>query len=225
MAKTLSEKDSEFNIQQRIITDKTESNLSQWSIPQMWFTSTLIPSRTNWETAYATYAANPTERTTHMTFLKQEARKDYEPKLRQLIDLLAGDPVVTDADLESMGIVARRQGKHYPPISVPTDVPDFRIEQAIGNRLIMHFHAHEQDRESSVAKPHGVRGAEIAWGLLETPPTSQSELTNRAFDTATPYTFTFDMRDAGKTLYAALRWENSKGEKGPWSSIQSAIIP
>jgi hypothetical protein len=29
----------------------------------------------------------------------------------------------------------------------------------------------------------------------------------------------------GKTVYFALRWENTRGEKGPWSEIMSAIIP
>jgi hypothetical protein len=45
------------------------------------------------------------------------------------------------------------------------------------------------------------------------------------FDTRSPYTFQFDLSDAGKRLYCCLRWENNVGVKGPWSEIQSAIIP
>jgi hypothetical protein len=225
MAKTLSSKDSNFNKEQRVITNKAEENIVPWSIPQPWFTSTLLPARSKWETAYSNYDVNPALRTPNMTFLKNEARREYEPMVRQLVTILIGSPMVTDAELELMGIVGRRQGKHYPRVPVPTDVPDYRIEQALGHRLILHFHAHDSERESSVAKPHGVRGAEIAWALLETHPSSYDALTKREFHTASPYTFIFDIPDAGKTLYAALRWENTRGEKGPWSDIQSAIIP
>jgi hypothetical protein len=33
------------------------------------------------------------------------------------------------------------------------------------------------------------------------------------------------LEDRGKKLYFALRWENTRGEKGPWSEIHSTIIP
>jgi hypothetical protein len=35
----------------------------------------------------------------------------------------------------------------------------------------------------------------------------------------------FENDQRGKTVYFALRWENTRGEKGPWSAIQIAIIP
>jgi hypothetical protein len=50
--------------------------------------------------------------------------------------------------------------------------------------------------------------------------------------TATPWEKSFPGADAGKRLYIAMRWENEStgkedGEKGkgPWSPIQSIIIP
>jgi hypothetical protein len=79
--------------------------------------------------------------------------------------------------------------------------------------------------EKGTAKPKGVRGAEIAWAILDTPPTDWSELIHSAFDTRTPAELTFSGNDRGKTLYYALRWENNVGQKGPWSEIYSAIIP
>jgi hypothetical protein len=225
MAKTLDSRDSLFNIEQRVIIDKVTENISLWNIPEPWFTSTVLPAKQTWETAWETYNLNPAERTKSMTFAKNSARKIYEAMLRQLCTLLVGNPNVTDADLEMMGIVGRRQGKHYPHVPVPSDVPDFRVEQAPGHRLILYFHTHEQQKESSAAKPYGVHGAEIAYAILETHPTSYNDLTKSSFDTASPYVFTFDLSDAGKTIYVAVRWENSRGEKGPWSDIQAAIIP
>jgi hypothetical protein len=29
----------------------------------------------------------------------------------------------------------------------------------------------------------------------------------------------------GKTVWFRLRWENNRGQKGPWSELYSAIIP
>ncbi|MDR2362267.1 MAG: hypothetical protein LBD91_06005 [Prevotellaceae bacterium] len=34
-----------------------------------------------------------------------------------------------------------------------------------------------------------------------------------------------DGQHCGKTVYFALRWENTRGEKGPWSDIMSATVP
>jgi hypothetical protein len=45
------------------------------------------------------------------------------------------------------------------------------------------------------------------------------------FSTRSPYVFTFDENMRGKTVYFCLRWENTRGQKGPWSAIYSAIIP
>jgi hypothetical protein len=36
---------------------------------------------------------------------------------------------------------------------------------------------------------------------------------------------TFDLDQRGLRLYSAFRWENQKGEKGPWSDVFETIIP
>jgi hypothetical protein len=111
------------------------------------------------------------------------------------------------------------------PVKVPKVSPDFSIEPLTGSRLAVHFHAHDADREQVNAKPEGVHGVEIAWAILDTPPKSYADLVHSAFDTRSPYTFQFDLVDAGRRFYCCLRWENTRGEKSPWSEIQSAIIP
>ncbi|MDR2898359.1 MAG: hypothetical protein LBU99_06030, partial [Spirochaetaceae bacterium] len=74
-------------------------------------------------------------------------------------------------------------------------------------------------------KPEGVRGIEFKWAILDTPPVSLDDLIHSAVDTATPHTFEFDERDRGKSLYICPRWENTRGQKGPWGEIEKAIIP
>jgi hypothetical protein len=75
------------------------------------------------------------------------------------------------------------------------------------------------------AKPYGVHGAEFIYGILDTPPTQWNELTLSAFDTRSPLRLSFENSQRRRTLYFAARWENTRGEKGPWSEIQNTSIP
>jgi ferric iron reductase protein FhuF len=38
-------------------------------------------------------------------------------------------------------------------------------------------------------------------------------------------TIEFQEGDRGKTFWYAVCWENNRGKKGPWSSIESVVIP
>ncbi|MDR0606761.1 MAG: hypothetical protein LBG80_21020, partial [Bacteroidales bacterium] len=75
------------------------------------------------------------------------------------------------------------------------------------------------------AKPYGCNGAVIAYAILDNPPRNQEELTHTVLATKTPYTMEFKEQERGKTVYIALRWQNTKGQLGPWSEIISTIIP
>jgi hypothetical protein len=59
----------------------------------------------------------------------------------------------------------------------------------------------------------------------DTPPESINDLANSSFDTRSPFTLTFDETQRGLTVYFCLCWENTRGEKGPWGEIMSAVIP
>ncbi|MDR1344997.1 MAG: hypothetical protein LBJ39_06550, partial [Tannerellaceae bacterium] len=74
-------------------------------------------------------------------------------------------------------------------------------------------------------KPYGQHGVEIKWGLSDKPVTNPDDLPYSLFDTASPYTLSFNPDDYGKTVYIALRWENNRGEKGPWSAVQRVNVP
>jgi hypothetical protein len=90
------------------------------------------------------------------------------------------------------------------------------------HRIIVHF----RDQNSpSKAKPFGMHGAEIKSGILETPPTEAAALPDSSFATRTPFEMNFPESLSGKTVYITARWENTRGEKGPWSKIQAVVIP
>jgi hypothetical protein len=43
--------------------------------------------------------------------------------------------------------------------------------------------------------------------------------------TKTPYADKHDPADAGKNVYSLLRWQNTKGETGPWSDVITVKLP
>jgi hypothetical protein len=75
------------------------------------------------------------------------------------------------------------------------------------------------------AKPAGYAGAVAVWDVLDKPPARPEDLTNHALASRTPYAIDFDETERGKTGYVALCWENEKGQTGPWSEVQSTIVP
>jgi hypothetical protein len=220
MRKTIPDKDSDFDDKQAVITVKTAQKLVEWNISNGWFNGRLIPAKNGWTLAWAAYQ-NPATRTTVIIFNKNEARKVYQPLLSTLVEILKSNPLVSPADLEEMGIATGRGGGgiHNP---VPVTYPDFDIDSSVIRRLTVAF---RDKGSSSRGKPHGVHGAEIRWGILDASPKDINDLRNSSFDTRSPFTLEFSEADRGKTVWFCLRWENTTGEKGPWSEIVSAIIP
>jgi hypothetical protein len=70
-----------------------------------------------------------------------------------------------------------------------------------------------------------VHGAEILYEIRDEPPATAEDLRHSSFATKTRMVYTFTEAERGKKVYFAARWENTRGEKGPWSDVVSAIIP
>jgi hypothetical protein len=121
-----------------------------------------------------------------------------------------------------MGVVIR--DRKPTPVNKPTSYPLYRIDSSMIRTLSVFFQALILGGRSR-AKPAGVHGAEIRWAILDTAPASVDALTHSSFCTRSPFTLTFDESDRTKTVYFCLRWENTRGEKGPWSEIVMAVIP
>jgi hypothetical protein len=219
MAKTIPTKDSDFNEKQEVITAKTTINMNLWGINATWYTGQIIPAKQAWSTAWTNYL-DPVQRTSLITFTKNEKRKVYEKLLRILVQNLESNPLVTDDDRRSMGIVIRDTTR--TPVKSPKSYPEFIIDSSIIRCLIILFW---DFGSKSKAKPYGVHGAEIRWAMLDHAPLSIDELVHSGFDTHSPFELTFDESERGKAVYFCLRWESTRGDKGPWSEIVMAIIP
>jgi hypothetical protein len=173
-------------------------------------------------------AEAPTTRNKGTVAAKNVAHKTLNSAIRAAVQrYLAHNPDVTEQDHDDLGIPIHKTTR--TPIPPPTVLVEFLLRQLSGNRIEMDFFPVSSNamlaKERHEAKPYGVRGVEIRWAMLTEPPKSHDDLVHSEFDTRSPYIFQFDLPDAGKTLYVCARWENTTGQKGPWSVIQNAIIP
>jgi hypothetical protein len=219
MARTIPRKDVDFHEKQKVITSKTKPKLTAWGISKPWFDEQVSPAKEEWVSAWAN-CQDPAQRTLYITFLKNEKRKAYEKLLRILVKMLKSSPLVTDDDRRSMGIEIRDAS--WTPVKPPKTYPEFTVDSSMIRCLRISF----RDLGSkSKAKPYGVHGAEIRWAILDKPPVLVEELVHSNFDTHSPFELTFTDHERGKSVYFCLRWENTRGEKGPWSEIVMAIVP
>jgi hypothetical protein len=173
-----------------------------------------------WNTAYSD------QETAHAaaggaTAAKTTAHDELAALVRQLVQIIQTSVTVTNEDKVAAGVPIRDTTK--TPAPVPSTAPSGRIE--VTNRLEHTLHFVDSATPTVKAKPAGVRGCQIWVKIGTTPPANASELTYLATDTSTPYVAQFEAADAGKTAYYWLRWENTRGQTGPWSAMISATIP
>jgi len=127
---------------------------------------------------------------------------------------------VTNEDRLSLGLTVP---DYKPaPIPPPASYPEALFRLLGERRIAVGF----RDFGSLLrGKPEGVAGCEIRSLISDTWPASIDDMLASVFSTRSPCIFTFDESQRGKTVYFCLRWENARGQKGPWSTIYSVIIP
>ena len=110
------------------------------------------------------------------------------------------------------------------PVAVPTTTPTLQ-KADVSTRAIVRLFIADSTTPDRRAKPAGVQGAEIREQIGGTAPVNPETMAFLAVETRPPYRADFEATDIGKTVYFALRWQNTRGETGPWSQIFSAVIP
>jgi hypothetical protein len=81
-----------------------------------------------------------------------------------------------------------------------------------------------------MARKDFIPGGEAEYGAVAfytvgaTAPADHTALAKSKLLTKPREILTFEEADLGKTIYISLRWENQKGDLGPWAPIQSKVI-
>jgi hypothetical protein len=196
---------------------KVSENISEWRIPNQEIDD-LQAAVTDF-TVLHTQADSPAK-TAIIVAEKNAARKTLVALIRGLVNFYLKNPIITDAQRIAMGLHVRDTTLTIIP--APASRPEFEIEVLDLRRLKVGF---RDMGSTSKAKPHGVNNALIFYAVLDTPPASPDVLTRFALATRTPFTLEFTESERGKTVYVAICWQNAKGEKGPMSEMESAIVP
>jgi hypothetical protein len=211
-------KDADFNQWQKDFYVYLTANLSKFSLSTTTL-SALTPKKTAWDAKYAIAEAAST-RTSVTVLDKTEAREAYEAELRKFIsEYLTYNHLVMDTDRRSMGLPVHKTSR--TPVPKPDKFPIYRIDSTTIRILRVFFWDGESE---SKAKPFGVHGVEGKWVFSDTPVDPET-MPHSTFDTHSPFELTFRDEQRGKTVWLCLRWENTRGEKGPWSEVISAIVP
>ena len=219
MADYIPQNDAEFNLWQANMVEIIASNLENWAISTDDFTA-LNGLQENWAIAFAK-ASNKQNRTSADVLAKDDAREAYVKDLRSFVaQWLANNSKVSNSDRGRMGLTVKSGTR--TPVPVPITLPVGSIDFSIRLQHTIQFADEATPR--SKAKPAGVHGCEIWMKIDGNAPVDASELSYVATDTSSPYTTTFEGRYAGKIVYYWLRWVNTRGERGPWSSTISAIV-
>ncbi|MDR0699955.1 MAG: hypothetical protein LBG28_12215 [Tannerella sp.] len=197
------------------------ANHSRWGISMSEIT-VLDPLISAFDAA-TRISENPETRTSAAICKRNEARNGLEAQLRPFIQgRLMHNPFVTDDDRISMGLPVH--DKILTPSADPVKAPVLEVRMLAPGVLKIIFGGAGEKRH---AKPKGHIGIEFRWmlGDKDHPPVDWSELLHYEFVPRSPLKLSFEGNDRGKWIYFAARWENTRGVKGPWTEIFSAVVP
>ena len=168
-----------------------------------------------WNAVYPA-SQNTNTRTKSIVENKDIAKENLMGTLR-LVYADIPNSALTVEDRNTLNIAERSTSR--TPASVPTTKPIGQIDTSMRLEHTISF----TDQDGSVAKADGVRGCQI-WFKIGEPAIDPSELSYMTTDTASPFTYQYNGVNAGKAVYYWLRWENTRGETGPWSDVVMATI-
>ncbi|MDR1337048.1 MAG: hypothetical protein LBK22_09485 [Tannerella sp.] len=210
--------DEMFDILQNNVYAATTANASKWRIPVKSIAE-LDASRTRWQTAVAAIR-NPALHTPAATQEKNDAKAAYTAELRPFIQgQVMHNPHVSDSERLSMGLPV------YDKTRTPAQAPGSRTEMEIDFSQIAKHTLRVRDSElKGAGKPKHVIGFEVWRRVGGTAEPALEEMQLVAMAVRSPYTIEYTSGERGRTVWYATRWINSRGEKGPWSEIVSAII-
>ena len=210
--------DASFDIWQSNLVTIVGTNLTVWGISSDDY-AIVTTAQAAWTPAYAVASVRQT-RTPADVRAKDDARADYEPKLRTFVAAnLANNSKVSDSDRESMGLHVKSGTR--TPSAVPTTYPVGTIDFAT---RLQHSIYYTDSATGNQAKPKGVKACEVWSKIGGDAPKDASELAFVGDCSKNPFVVAYEGSQAGTTVVYWLRWINTRNKPGPWSSPISGMI-
>ncbi|GHU28626.1 hypothetical protein FACS1894172_02410 [Spirochaetia bacterium] len=210
--------DGWFENLRKYVTEKSSGQNSMWiHIPQEKITA-FAELYTTWHTAYGKTIAPHTSVDTEA---KNRARKAAIVFIRPFVaQFLKFDPV-TNEDRMSMRI--HNRDTIHSTIGIPTTRPVISDIRPLGGfQVVLRF----QDEATPARKavPYGYNGCllNFTWGAERV--TDYAALTQTQLMTRSIWTLSLPPEAEKTYLSCAPRWQNEKGELGPWGEIKTVVI-
>jgi hypothetical protein len=177
------------------------------------------------------------ERTKEITALCNQACKALEEEMRDIKRRFFLSPPLDAAELAGLQLPER----DTRPTTVPVPVDQCEIEIALWrpHQLGLKFRAVSTSGAEAEKANYGFR---LYWGVLPPggasveaatgpkrelmkAPLSGEELPHSKFTRRKKELLDFPQEDSGKAAYFCARFENSKGDAGPWGVMARGVIP
>ncbi|HEX8465236.1 MAG TPA: hypothetical protein VF627_11520 [Abditibacterium sp.] len=150
---------------------------------------------------------------------KVEARDALTSTIRALVGQMQKFAGMTDELRRKFRItIAKERGV----IAAPDSFPTLTVHNM--SRLRHEIEFRDSLTPDSKAKPDGVLGCQLFLQIGGEAPVDGAAMQFLALDTKIPYTHDNPASDLGKPVHYCARWQNAKGETGPWGPIASATV-
>jgi hypothetical protein len=164
--------------------------------------------------AAVTVLEDPANRVHGNYVARDDAKSALLKKVRPFIQgRLEHNSKVTAADLAFMGLPVH--DSKPTPHPAPSEEPLITVK-VIGERQV---------EVRIERKPSDAYGIKTVYSVTDQPPEDQEDLGHSVFSRKRANVLTFREAERGKPLYIAARYENAKGEGGPWSAIIKTMVP
>ena len=157
------------------------------------------------------------------TVAKNRAKDTVKTIAQGYVARLQVHPAMTDEVRGRYGIPIH--DKTPTPQPSPTDHVDFTIDLDAVAHIVRCPYRIANSSHRGKGLYHGIEVRYTIQPIADAAPVDADEFTRSEVNTASPWEHTFKGEDVGKRAYFIMRWETSTGGKGPWSGIQSIVIP
>lgn len=183
--------------------------------------TTIASACTPWESAYDTLTAARAAGTVtpQMVVNKDVAKATMQVIVRGWAQSIRNDPTVTDPNKLDLGLTLVSAPTAIP---APSTVPVLNLDGP--TPLTIRLRYADSASPTRRARAAGTIGQEVrvALGVV---PAEIADYPYKRFVTRQPMDFVFDSSDKGKIATFVSRWQNAKGEVGPWSSPTTLAVP
>lgn len=165
-------------------------------------------------------ATDPATRTLATVADKDGAKAEMVTVLRSYVARIKATPGVTDADKVILGLNPVRN----PPTPVPPPGTYPLVTLSIPASLRITVALADATTPDSRARPRGAVGCQVFHSTAATPPEEYLDWRFAGFVTRNTFELAFNPADDMKRASVVARWQNAKGETGPWSPVHSMAI-